>query len=170
MTKAYRPLPSVELLWELFDYKPLTGELVWRKAPCNRVRPGSCTGSMHMQGYVTTRVDKVSYLTHRLIWAWLHAKDPANFDIDHADGNRLNNTWRNLRLATTAQNASNSKTRKHNATGIKGVRISSSGNFQARITKAGVTHHLGTFHTAEEAALAYKKAAERLHGEFSRVK
>lgn len=170
MARAYRLLPSAELLWELFEYKPLAGELVWRKAPSNRVRVGSTTGSTHLQGYVSTRLNGTSYLTHRLVWLWLHGEDPKNFQVDHIDGNRLNNTWGNLRLATASQNAFNSKTRKHNTSQVKGVRLMPNGRFQARIRKAGVTHHLGTFATAEQAALAYEKAAMQLHGKFFRVK
>jgi hypothetical protein len=170
MARAYRPLPSSELLWELFDYKPLTGQLVWRKAPSNRVRIGTATGSTHIQGYVSTGLNGVSYLTHRLVWAWLHGKDPANFQVDHADRNRLNNTWKNLRLATAAQNSSNSKTRKHNKVGVKGVRCMPNGRYQARIRQNGVTHYLGTFSSIEQAAQAYENAAVQLHGEFFRVK
>ncbi len=170
MARAYRLLPSPQLLWELFAYKPLTGELVWLKAPSNRVRVGTPTGSTHMQGYVSTRVNGTSYLTHRLVWAWLHNQDPKNFQVDHIDGNRVNNTWQNLRLATAAQNSFNSKTRKHNTTGVKGVRLLPSGRFQVRIRKAGVTYMLGTFATAEQAADAYEKAAVQLHEGFYRLK
>ena len=31
MSRAYKALPATEQLWELFDYKPLTGELVCRE-------------------------------------------------------------------------------------------------------------------------------------------
>lgn len=170
MARAYRPLPSSELLWELFYYKPFTGELIWRKAPSNRVRVGTATGSTHTQGYISTRLNGVSYLTHRLVWAWLHGEDPAHFQVDHIDGNRLNNTRKNLRLATAAQNSFNSKTRKHNRGGVKGVRFMPNGRYQARIRKSGVTHALGTFDTIEQAAQAYENAAIQLHGEFCRVK
>ena len=170
MARAYRQLPSSELLWELFEYKPFTGELLWRTAPSNRVRVGSATGSTHTQGYVSTRLHGTSYLTHRLVWAWLHGTDPQNFQVDHIDGNRLNNTWKNLRLATAAQNCFNSKTRKHNKSGVKGVRVTPQGRYHVRIRKAGLTHSLGTFDTIEQAALAYEKAAIQLHGEFCRVK
>ena len=169
MARAYRPLPNADMLWELFDYKPLTGELVWRKAPSNRVQIGSTTGSTHIQGYVSTRLNGISYLTHRLVWSWLHGHDPQDFQVDHVDGNRMNNTWQNLRLATAAQNSFNSKTRKHNTSGVKGVRLMPSGKFQARIRKSGVTYALGTFDTAEQAAAAYKKAAMELHQNFYRV-
>ena len=170
MARVYRQLPSPELLWELFDYKPLTGELVWRKVPSNRVRLGTATGSTHIQGYAATRVEGVSYLTHRLVWCWLHGQDPKLFQVDHIDGNRQNNHWNNLRLATAAENARNSKVRKHNKTGIKGTRLLPSGKYQVRIRKDGITYQLGTFATLEEAGAAYEKAAMQLHGKFFRVR
>lgn len=169
MAKAYRELPESELLWELFEYKLLTGELVWRKVTSNRVCVGAATGSTHNQGYAATRIKGISYLTHRLVWAWIYGQDPKNLQVDHVDGNRQNNRWNNLRLATPAENARNSKVRKHNRSGIKGVRVLPSGKYQARIRKNGVTIHLGAFETHEEASFAYKKAALELHGQFAKV-
>jgi hypothetical protein len=169
MTKAYKALPAAEELWELFDYKPLTGELVWKVRLSNRTKAGATTGSAHTKGYKTTRINTRSYLVHRVIWAWIHGRDPENFQVDHIDGDRRNNTPGNLRLATNQQNALNSKTRAHNVSGVKGAKLTPHGKYQARIRLHGTTHYLGTYDTAEEAGAAYKAAATRLHGEFAKV-
>ena len=169
MAQAYNVLPPAQDLWELFDYKPLTGELVWRKPASRRVKVGAVAGSLQNKGYCSVRINNGRYLAHRLVWCWVTGTDPGNYEIDHIDVNKLNNAWRNLRLATCSQNCCNSKTRKHNFTGIKGAKITATGKYQARIVKDKVYHYLGTFDTAEQAGAAYAVAAAKLHGEFARV-
>lgn len=93
--------------------------------------------------------------------------------IDHKDGNNLNNKKINLRPATVAQNGWNRGKTKANTTGYKGVfkhpNDSLWNKFFARIVANQQRYHLGFFHTAEEAAVAYDKECKRLHGEFARV-
>lgn len=88
-------------------------------------------------------------------------------EIDHADGDRLNNRLANLRAASVSDNRVN----RHgpgNPTGIKGVRFSKGGRFTARIMKNRREIPLGTYDTLEEAAAARRNAADRLHGAFAR--
>ena len=86
--------------------------------------------------------------------------------IDHKDGDPLNNTRDNLRIATFSQNTCNSKIRSDNTSGYKGVSFKR-GKFVACITKDGISVDLGKHETAISAALAYNKAAKELHGEFA---
>jgi hypothetical protein len=168
MAQAYNVLPPAQNLWELFDYKPLTGEFIWKNSTGAAAR-NSVAGSLQNKGYCSVRINNGRYLAHRLVWCWVTGTDPADYEVDHIDGNRLNNAWKNLRLATCSQNRCNSKTRKHNCTGIKGAKITPTGKYQARIVKDKVYHYLGTFDTAEQAGAAYAVAAAKLHGEFARV-
>ena len=46
-----------------------------------------------------------------------------------------------------------------NATGYKGIFLNQAGKYEARIREGGKQVHLGTFGTAEEAALAYARHA-----------
>lgn len=85
--------------------------------------------------------------------------------IDHRDGDGLNNCRLNLRRATKLQNQTNSKLRRDNSSGFKGVH-SHKGRWRAKIQVIGITIHLGVFQTAEEAALAYDAAARIHFGEF----
>jgi hypothetical protein len=90
--------------------------------------------------------------------------------VDHKDGDALNCRRENLRFATRAENARNSRVRSHNASGVKGVRWDKrKGRFYASIIRDGRSIRLGGFSTAEEAGAAYAAASERLHGEFGRA-
>lgn len=99
---------------------------------------------------------------HRLIMNALVDKE-----VDHKDGNGINNQRSNLRLCTRMQNARN--THKINAqSGFKGVYQNSvSDKWFAKITYNNKKHYLGTFSTKEEAAYAYDEAAKQHHKEFA---
>lgn len=94
--------------------------------------------------------------------------------IDHKDGNGLNCQKYNLRLCTRQQNAFNTKDVDGNIP-YKGVmrirRKRNGGEFSypiiAKIMKDNKTYWLGTFKTAEEAAVSYDKKALELFGEFA---
>lgn len=92
---------------------------------------------------------------------------PEGLQVDHINGNPLDNRKGSLRAATNAQNARNSRPKIHSSTGIKGVSRNRSG-WVAHITFDWKTRHLGTFPSPESAHEAYCKAAIELHGEFAR--
>jgi hypothetical protein len=167
MARAYTPLPEPETLWELFDYKPLTGELVWKARTSNRVKPGDTVGRLQKNGYKTVGVLSKVLLQHRLIWCWVTGTDPVDKQVDHANGNPIDNRWFNLRLATHSQNSCNSKMRVTNRSKVKGVKLTPTGTYQARIRHNHKTYYLGTFTTAEAAGAAYSAAAIGLHGKFA---
>lgn len=89
--------------------------------------------------------------------------------VDHVDGDGLNNRRSNLRVVGHAENAQNSRARKDNTSGVRGVcfhqRI---GRWAASISAHGSRRHLGYFNTLDEAAQAYASAAAQLHGQFAR--
>lgn len=89
---------------------------------------------------------------------------------DHIDGNGLNNTRANLRLATTSQNGCNRGAQANNKSGYKGVAWHKQRKkWRANIRVGGKQVHLGYFATPEEAALVYNKAAREYFGEFARL-
>jgi hypothetical protein len=101
---------------------------------------------------------------HRLIAGVLH--DPSIL-VDHWNRDSLDNRRSNIRIATPTQNSANMSVRHDNTVGYKGVRVTISGMYQARIKIAGRETNLGSFSTPEEAAMAYNEAAASLHGEFA---
>lgn len=88
-------------------------------------------------------------------------------DIDHRNGDGLDDRRKNLRIATSSQNGANSRSRKGTSK-FKGV-SRSRGHWRAAMRYNYKTIHLGRFDTEEEAARAHDEAARRLHGEFARV-
>lgn len=98
---------------------------------------------------------------------------PIGMQVDHIDGNGLNNQLHNLRPATIAQNAFNRPTPSNSSTGYKGVYHRKTGNrkrpFQAGIKFNGKQNFIGSFVTKEEAAHAYNVEAVKLFGKFAKL-
>jgi hypothetical protein len=164
MPRVYRPLPAPAELWDLYDYKPLTGELL-RKRAVRGASAGDVTGSMGPDGYLVVGAPK--YLVHRLIWKWVTGIDPSLL-IDHKDRCRANNAWHNLREASELQNKANAAARCDSGTKIKGVQLQKGRNrYKAKIRINGRQVYLGSYATAEEAGAAYTKAAFETHGDFA---
>jgi hypothetical protein len=90
--------------------------------------------------------------------------------VDHRDGNGLNNRRSNLRWATRAEQGRNRPCYRNNAAGLKGVqRVQESNRWRARITFEGRTHNLGCFGSPEDAAHAYDDKAREVFGDFARL-
>lgn len=100
---------------------------------------------------------------HRLIML----PDPDE-QVDHINGDGLDNRRCNLRLCTLGQNRCNLSKYRNNASGRKGVWWSQ-GRWCAAIRKGGRAYHLGRFLDRDAAARAYDSAALELHGEFARL-
>jgi hypothetical protein len=88
-------------------------------------------------------------------------------EIDHINGDGLDNRRCNLRPATHRQNLAKSR-RPLGASGLIGV-DQLYGKWRARITVNGIGHHLGMFTSKEEAVSAYNAAAQKFNGEFART-
>lgn len=89
--------------------------------------------------------------------------------VDHIDGNGLNNTKSNIRIATFSQNSANSKKTK-GISKYKGVTwLKKNKKWRAEITIKGKSKHLGCFTCEEDAAEAYNQAALMVHCEFAKL-
>lgn len=96
-------------------------------------------------------------------------KAPLGQDVDHRDGDGLNNQRMNLRFATNSQNQANRIRLKQNISGRRGVSWNRQRKrWQALICKDRKCMFLGDFAEIDEAARAYDAAARKLFGEFAR--
>ncbi len=177
---AANSLPSPEYLRQCFDYDPDTGLLRWRTRPldhfadrnicyCWNARfAGKLTGHPDRKGHIRISINRRSYGVHRIIWCLMTGYD-SPLEIDHRNCAAGDNRWENLREATRVQNQGNTRARRNNKLGIKGVfRDSRSGKFCAQISINWKSTHLGMFNTAEEAKKAYDIAAQKRYGAFAR--
>jgi len=95
--------------------------------------------------------------------------EPCGMEVDHVNGDGLDNRRVNLRRSTHAQNLRNTVKRADNTSGLKGVCFHKQcRKWKAQIRLNGKNRHLGLFATSEAAHQAYCTAAAELHGEFAR--
>ena len=153
LTKGYKAIVDDE------DFERLSG---WKWHAMNAARTRVYAATSRIKNGV-----RVHMTMHRMLMAPLLA---AGMEVDHINGDGLDNRRCNLRICTRAENARNNRTPCTNRSGFKGVSFyKRRGVWRSHITVNGKFHHLGYFSTAENAHAAYCEAAKRLHGEFARV-
>lgn len=86
--------------------------------------------------------------------------------VDHRNGDTFDNRRENLRLATAAQNAFNSR-RQQSKYGFLGVDSQTPGTYRGRVAIAGRAHYTASYPCPILAAVARDILAQRLHGEFA---
>lgn len=122
----------------------------------------------YFNSYNWYAVKKNSKRMHRLIMERI--KPGFKGEIDHIDGNGLNNQRSNLRIATHSQNLANKGPQENNTSGYKGVSWDKEKQkWRAQIQYRGVISFLGYFDSEIKAAITYDYAALRLFGEFART-
>lgn len=132
------------------DYE-LVKQYNWQVSPENCVAGHTVGGS------------KQRILMHRFIM-----NAPRHLEVDHINGDRLDNRRSNLRLCTSSENKMNRGIRCDTKSGYKGVSWHKQRNKWTARIKAGNTYkHLGLFDDVKEAALAYNQASLKYHGEFA---
>lgn len=153
----------------VFTWLPRKGKKTWNTRYAGKEAGFDWTPTGSGVSYRSIRIFDWPFLGHRLAFLYMTGEWPAH-EVDHADGDGLNNKWANLRAASKAQNGANCKAKKNNKSGFKGVSYCKATNkFRATIQAEGKWKWLGGFSTAEEAAEAYAEASKSLHGEFGRV-
>jgi hypothetical protein len=167
MAEWAKSLPTYEDLHAAFIYNAATGELRWRVKPRANIDAGAEVGFINENGYRIVKYRNEAYKAHRIIWKMVFDEEPPRL-LDHWNTIKCDNRLFNLRPATKAQNARNSKVAHHCQTQLKGVyKIKNRDKYVAMIRKDWVQRYLGVFDTAEAASAAYITAAKELHGEFA---
>lgn len=104
---------------KFFDYENSTGRLLWKNHPrrmvCNGFEAGCRLGV-----YRQVKVNGRKYLSHRIAWLLNYREWPEN-QIDHIDGDGMNNRIENLREADHLINRKNVKATARNTSGVAGV-------------------------------------------------
>lgn len=166
---------EIKVLCELLSYDPDTGDLFWRNRPrkyfksdhrftwWNNRFARKLAGSKGSTGYWIVRIFKKNYKAHRVAYALHYGRWPCA-DIDHINGNILDNRICNLRDVDCSTNQKNAKLRKDNSSGQVGVFFSKSeGKWVAQIDTNGQRFSLGRYVNIND-AIAARKAAEKEYG------
>ena len=154
-------------LKEVLHYCPETGVFTWLIGRPGR-RKGSEAGCVNRgkhsgKSYRHVGVHNRDYLAHRLAFLYMTGDFPED-QVDHMDGNGLNNAWSNLRAVTGAENSKNIRKCANNTSGTTGVYWDRrKRKWQVKIKLPGLYKSLGYFHNKEE-AIAARKAAEVFYG------
>lgn len=164
---------------DLLRYDDETGTLFWKPRPLSPFNPGkhqvricNCwnskfagkqAGTISITGRLMVSIYQRDYLAHRIVWLLKTGTWPKD-QIDHIDGDPLNNRFSNLRESTQAENVQNIFLYRNNKSGYQGVSWSeANGKWLATIQIGRRQRYLGVFSSAEEASKAYLEAKSRLH-------
>ena len=116
------------------------------------------------RGYPATHVNRKTVVLHRLLFPDIDG------EIDHINGDKLDNRRANLRVCTHQQNAYNQQRRRTNTSGYIGVsRARGPDSFEAYIHHHGRKYHLGVFPSSPAAARTRDCVAKLLFGEYARL-
>lgn len=99
---------------------------------------------------------------HRVI-----ADTPPELEVDHINGDKLDNRRVNLRNCVHYQNNFHQGMKKHNTSGYKGIIQINSEKWVAKINVKGKQIYLGSYDDPKDAAKAYDIGAKQYHGEFA---
>ncbi len=164
MVKEVR-LPTQLDINEWLEYNKDTGVFLWKKDRKNRFNAGDTAGVVNGVGYVWMSIPMCRRMyAHRIAWFIENNQWPSG-DVDHINGDKIDNRLCNLRHATRSQNNQNRYKKSANkSTDMIGVsKRSDYDGYDARISVNGKQKCLGTFKTPIEARKAYLAAKEKLH-------
>lgn len=175
---------TAERIRQIMDYDRETGVFTWRARQVthkchkawNAQWAGKAVAVVTVNDPQTSgrksrllRIGGKYYGEHRVVWAYVTGEWPKN-EIDHRNGNSIDNRFENMREATHGQNQRNKKAMRNNKLGVKGVRYDAKRRkYVAQIKNyrgVGKSPMIGRFNTLEDAAEAYEREARKIDGAF----
>lgn len=140
---------TLEELRLLFKYDPETGKIFNQKT-------GKEIGYNNGKGYLRTQVKDNKVVLHQLAWVLVYGEVPS-MDIDHINGNKMDNRLDNLRLVSRGANLQNSKVYR----GFWWNKLAKKWSVAVKINYKAI--HIGYFDTELDARAAYIRAKRELH-------
>jgi HNH endonuclease len=149
-------------LKDVWRYDPETGYFYWKiRARKYGPFPGDRAGAL-VKGYIQLTYGGKKLRANRVAWFFMTGSwPPPDLQVEHRDGDRVNNSWKNLYLVIRQKNSQNlrDKLSKANKSGYRGVsRVN--GTWRAHIGVNGRLIVLGHFKNLLDAAAARKKGEE----------
>jgi len=173
-------LITQDLIRDLISYEKQTGYAYWKERSreyfkcdgdwntwnknhalnqCSNIG----TDSKSHKSYYRIDIFGKRFMLHRIIWLHEYGSMPDG-QIDHIDGNGLNNRLSNLRDVTHKQNRKNSRKQSNNISGVSGVGWRDcKGKWRAYIKVDNSNIHLGYFNLFKD-AVAARRSAEIHYG------
>lgn len=160
---AFKTKPSdvtrADLL-EWFTYNAETGNLHRIRTVENGTWAGGIAGGIDGNGYRRIRFNGRLYREHQLVWAYFYGSFPV-VEIDHINGNRIDNRVENLRLSNRFEQTQNIRVRSTNNTGFKHiVYVEERKKYRVGYKMRKKNIFVGHFDTLEEAKAALKADKE----------
>lgn len=160
LTKGYEAVIDVEDV-------PLVEGRNWTALE-DRHRDGNIRNVYAYRATQNGKGKRSTILLHREI-----TKTPLDLEVDHRDGNGLNNCRRgeagNLRLVTESQNQQNRRGHRNSRSGLKGISWhTKAGKWRTRVSAKGKDQYCELFVCLARAIIAVKRERRRLHGDFAR--
>lgn len=158
---------NIERLKELLFYNHETGVFFHRTRRTGVPHAGSKAGCINESrgiSYERIKIDGKAYKSHRLAWLYVYGELPEG-EVDHINGNTLDNRIANLRDVTRRENCMNKTKRADNSSGVTGV-SKQNGKWVARISHNKKRILIGSFDSLE-AAKESRKEAEVKYGYHS---
>lgn len=173
----------MQIPWEDFVYYDTSSPtcLRWKISRGNHCTVDSVAGSINKgrcSFVFSYKGTKKRRYTHRVIWELFNGCiDDASKQIDHIDGNPLNNRIDNLRLVSRSVNMRNTRQNSRNTSGIAGVSVSYINGYKywtVSFVNGEGAHKLKHFschkhgdEAAKNLAVSYRKQQLLLSGEYT---